>query len=117
MNLPLKTPRFGEVFIFYRHIAHVTQKVKICIWTGDRKQTPGVLKIVGVCKTVLDPRHLVGNPVSDSLCVVVQSDQLSNTNLPLSSVASVLVGMHYLRSGFVRLADLPPAPKALLFRV
>ena len=25
--LPLKTPSPGEVFIFYRHIAHVTQKV------------------------------------------------------------------------------------------
>ena len=25
--LPLKTPRIGEVFIFYRYIAHVTQKV------------------------------------------------------------------------------------------
>ena len=28
-NLPLKTPIPGEVFIFYRHIAHVTQKVDI----------------------------------------------------------------------------------------
>ena len=26
VNLPLKTPSPGEVFIFYRHIAHVTQK-------------------------------------------------------------------------------------------
>ena len=30
-GLPLKTPRIGEVLIFYRHIAHVTQKVeKLC---------------------------------------------------------------------------------------
>ena len=26
LNLPLKTPSPGEVFIFYRHIAHVTPK-------------------------------------------------------------------------------------------
>ena len=25
---PLKSPRIGEVFIFYKHIAHVTQKVE-----------------------------------------------------------------------------------------
>ena len=27
-NLPLKTPRIGEVFTFYKHIAHATQKVE-----------------------------------------------------------------------------------------
>ena len=38
-NLPLKTPSPGEAFIFYRHVAHVTQKVeKSCVFLRGKKR-------------------------------------------------------------------------------